>query len=227
MSRYTSTIQDYRNRYNTAQSFKQQIDELVEKSRKLNNSYVTMIEAQQLLAAVSDENTEIVLNYITGVINKALGEIFPYDERRIYLERKLHSNQHAHIVVKLVGTNGKPRDLVLQSGTGLRQIVSFLFLVSLIEIRKGRKLLIMDELFSGLHVEAKRVIMDIIQIFAEEGFQFIFVEYGVNSIGKIYNVEKPNETATVTAVDGEYDNEVFIFNRPVEQIDKSVFVEEE
>ena len=69
--------------------------------------------------------------------------------------------------------------------------------------------------------------MDVIKIFAEEGFQFIFVEYGVDNVGRIYIVEKPNDVATVTPIDGVYNNEVFIFNRPPEDVDLSIRVDEE
>ena len=94
------------------------------------------------------------------------------------------------------------------------------------EIRKGRRILLADELLNGVHPVAKRIIFDIIKIFAEEGFQFAFVEYGVDDVGKIYLVEKPNETATVSPLDGIYNNEIFVFNRPPEDVDLSIHVEE-
>ena len=86
----------------------------------------------------------------------------------------------------------------------------------MIEIRKGRKILLADELLSGVHAEAKRIIMDIVRMFADEDFQFVFVEYGVNDVGKIYIVEKPNAVASVTPLEGTYNNEIFVFNRPPE-----------
>lgn len=227
MSQYTEKVIALRQKYNNAQNIKAQIDSLLKKISDMNSEYVVMLEAQQLLATISDNNTTAVLDYMTGVINKALSEIFPYDSRRIFLEKKLHNGQYAHINVRLEASNGAVRDMVLQSGTGLRQVVSFLFLISTIEIRKGRRLLIMDELLSGLHPNAKRVIMDIIQIFSEEGFQFIFVEYGVDDVGKIYLVEKPDDTAIVTPLGAEkYNNEVFVFKRPVEEVDMDVQVQE-
>jgi len=226
MSQFTHDIMVIEQKYLQAQDIKEKIDVLTTKLGEMNTRYVNMIEAQQLLTTVSDANTTAVLDYITGVINKTLGELFPHDSRRIYLEKSMYQGQHAHINIKLTGTNGKVRDLTLQSGTGLRQVISFLFVISLIEIRKGRRLLIADELLSGLHPEAKRVVTDIIQIFAEEGFQFAFVEYGVNDLGKIYLVEKPNDVATVTPMDGKYNNEVFIFNRPPEDVDLTIHVEE-
>jgi hypothetical protein len=226
MSQFTHDILVIEQNYIQAQDIKAKIDVLISKLDDMNNQYVVMLEAQQLLTTVSDENTTAVLDYITGIINKTLGELFPHDSRRIYLEKTMYQGQHAHINIKLTGTNGKVRDLQLQSGTGLRQVISFLFVLSLIEIRKGRRLLLADELLSGLHPEAKRVVQDIITIFAEEGFQFAFVEYGVNDLGKIYLVEKPNDTSTVTPMDGVYNNEVFVFNRPPEDVDLTLRVEE-
>lgn len=226
MSQFTHEIIMIEQNYKQAQDIKANIDVLTAKLSDMNTRYINMIEAQQLLTTVSDANTTAVLDYITGVINKTLGELFPHDSRRIYLEKTMYQGQHAHINIKLTGTNGKVRDLTLQSGTGLRQVISFLFVLALIEIRKGRRLLLADELLSGLHPEAKNIITDIIQIFAEEGFQFAMVEYGVNDLGKIYLVEKPGVVATVTPMDGVYNNEVFVFNRPPEEVDLSVHVEE-
>lgn len=226
MSQFTNEIIMIEQSYKQAQDIKANIDVLTTKLNDMNIQYVNMVEAQQLLTTVSDVNTTAVLDYITGIINKTLGELFPHDSRRIYLEKTMYQGQHAHINIKLTGTNGKTRDLTLQSGTGLRQVISFLFVLSLIEIRKGRRLLIADELLSGLHPEAKRITTDIIKIFAEEGFQFAFVEYGVNDLGKVYLVEKPGAVATVTPMDGVYNNEVFVFNRPPEEVDLSLHVEE-
>lgn len=226
MSAFTRDIIEIEQSYLQAQSIQQRISEMVARLKDMNEQYMVMLEAQQLLTTVSDANTTAVLDYITGIINKTLGEMFPHDSRRIFLEKTMYQGQHAHINIKLTGTNGKTRDLQLQTGTGLRQVISYLFLVSLIEIRKGRRILLADELLNGLHPEAKRIVMDIMQIFAEEGFQFVFVEYGVNSVGRIYLVEKPNEVATVTPLDGVYNDEVFVFNRPPEEVDLTIHVDE-
>lgn len=226
MSKYAHEIIQLRSQYNQAKVLQEKVDELINKLEDLNNQYVVYLEAQQLLATVSDNNTTAVLDYITGIINKALAELFPYDVRRIYLEKKMFNGQHAHINVRLVNSEGRIRDLALQSGTGLRQVVSFLFVVSLIEIRKGRRILLMDELLSGLHDHAKSIILDIVKIFAEDGFQFVIVEYGVLNFGKTYLAEKPDKNSTLTPVDGEYKDEIFMFNMPAVDFDKSITVDE-
>ena len=227
MSVYSEQIMSLDVAYKRQLELKEIVDRLKKQLEDDNKQYVVMLEAQKLLATVSDSNTKEILDYITGIINKALFELFPYDRQKIYLEKKLHANQYPHIVVRLESSDGDKRDLEFQTGTGERQVISFLFVVCLIEVRKGRKLLVMDELFSGLHPEAKRIIIDILQIFAENGFQFAMVEYGVNNVGKIYLVEKPNKSASITPMNGVYSNEVFVFNRPAEEIDKSISVDEE
>lgn len=226
MSKYTQSIAEVEQAYKQSEDLKARIDKLIQQLDDMNNQYAVMLEAQQLLTTVSDDNTTAVLDYITGIINKTLGELFPHDDRRIHLERSMYQGKNAHINIQLTGTNGKKRDLTLQSGTGLRQVISFLFLLSLIEIRKGRRIILADELLSGLHPEAKRIVSDIIKIFADDGFQFAFVEYGINDLGKIYLVEKPGDVATVTPMDGVYNNEVFVFNRPPEDVDLTIHVEE-
>lgn len=181
---------------------------------KAQQDYINLLNAQKLLSTVSDDNTEATLLFVSGVINKALAEIFKGDTRRIHLSRKLYGGNKPHIVVELENGKGEKLDMSIQSGTGLRQIVSVLFVICLIEVRKGRRLLILDERLSGLHSEAKRILSEIMNIFAEGGFQFIFVEYSLNTLGKLYNVEKPGNEAKVYSLDGmEYDNnDVFLFS---------------
>lgn len=195
--------------------------ELEEKVRKLDDElskaetdYMDMVTAQRMLSAVSDSNTEATLKFITGVVNKTLAEIFKSDTRKIVLKKKLFGGAKPHIVVELTNGKGETIDMSMQSGTGLQQVVSGLFIVCLVEIRKGRRLIVFDEKFSGLHKEAKAILSEIFKIFAEGGFQFIFVEYSMNNIGKLYNVEKTGDEAKVYSLDGtEYnDEDVYIFS---------------
>lgn len=169
----------------------------LDKARKsfeeLNNHYEDSIEAQQLLGTLADGRANYILEYVTSIINKALVEVFPRESKQISLERKLHGNKHPHINVVLRTEDGRTRDLVTQSGTGLRQIISFLYRLCLIEITGARKLVIMDELLGGVHKEAASVIEDMMDIFSKGGFQFVVVDYALSEkMGRTYLVERQN-----------------------------------
>lgn len=175
--------------------------------------HADLIEAQRLLSTISEENTVRTLDYITGVINNALAEIFQGEGRQVSLDKELYRGRYAHIKVHLTTSTGAQRNLDLQTGSGVKEVISFLFTVCLIAVRGGRRFLIMDELLSGLHADAKSVIAELMGVFTEEGFQFLMVEYGLDnhkghSFGKIYNVESDNSAVPVSIVrevpDGGY-----------------------
>lgn len=178
---------------------------LTENLRVSQIDYINMLDAQKLLSTISDDNTLKTLDFITSMVNKVLSEIFVVDTPRIVLSKKLYGQVKPHIIVELIDGSGNHLDMALQSGTGISQVVSFMYAICLIEIRKGRRLLIMDERLNGLHYEAKRILSEVIKIFAKGGFQFIFVEYGLNCIGKIYNVEKFGTESRIVALDGSQD----------------------
>lgn len=175
--------------------------------------HADLIEAQRLLSTISEENTVRTLDYITGVINNALAEIFQGEGRQVSLDKELYRGRYANIKVHLTTSTGAQRNLDLQTGSGVKEVISFLFTVCLIAVRGGRRFLIMDELLSGLHADAKAVIAELMGVFTEEGFQFLMVEYGLDnhkghSFGKIYNVESDNSAVPVSIVrevpDGGY-----------------------
>lgn len=152
--------------------------------------YVRMLNAQKVLSTVSDDNTRATLDFVTGMVNKVLLELFPKEPYTIKLENKLHAGTKPHIVMELLDFKGNVLDVSTQSGDGIKQVICFMYVVCLIEIRKGRRLVILDERLNGLHRTAKKCIASIMGILAKGGFQFLFVEYGLNDFGKIYNVER-------------------------------------
>jgi hypothetical protein len=196
---------DLRKKTKLEEQYRKHIEEIQAKYHE----QVELTEVQQLLSAVSDQNTMETLDFVTGVINRTLAEMFTSDVRSISLEKKLHGGKYPHVNVQLVDGSGAKRDLVVQSGTGLRQVVSFLYTVCLIQLTGQRKLLISDEILSGLHVDAKKTIEEVIEVLSKD-MQFVMVEYHMNTVGRLYNVEKRGKVARVVPIEGEYTNQVFV-----------------
>ena len=187
-------------KYDSKEKIRIQLEEvqkgLEEKGRNLED----MFRAATILGNVADENTQSMLGRITDVINASLGEIFKEDKRKIYIKQVMYRNIYPHFVVELETEDGVKRSFK-QSGTGLAQVISFLFTVCLIDSRKGRKIIVMDELLNGLHPDAKVIIKGLIEVLSKN-FQFIIVEYGVD-VGKQYEVVKNKAIATVTPYQGQ------------------------
>ena len=164
----------------TYSQLKAEVDTL---SKEISDGCTTldvMVKAATILSSVSEDCTNQVLKAITDVINKSLGVLFPDDPKT-----------HPQYTLVLRTQNGVARAFN-QSGTGLAQVISFLFTACLIDARKGRNIMVMDELLNGLHPSAKGIVRDIMLALStrpHDPFQFVIVEYGVD-IGKQYEVRK-------------------------------------
>lgn len=224
---YMSVIGGLKNNLKQKKALESKVKTLRGQLLESQTLYVQMLEAQKLLATVSEDNTRITLDFITGMVNKVLAEIFPNAPCKIKMTKKLFAGSKPHVIVELIDAEGNILDTSDQCGDGLNQVISFMYVICLIEIRKGRRLLILDERLNGLHKAAKSIISSIIKIFVEGGFQFIFVEYSLNDIGKIYNVEKRGMEATVQSIDGEYSDDcVYISDVDLDSLDYEYSEEE-
>lgn len=154
--------------------------------------------ASLIVGYVVDKNTQDTLSYITGIINQALPILFPRERHIVSIEPSMYRGTYPHYTVCLT-SDGVLRSFDL-SGSGLSQIVSFLFAVCLVEIRGGRKFICVDEVFNGLHPDAKELISGIVETLSKE-YQFIIVEYGVD-LSKQYEIRKEHSVSSLGAIEG-------------------------
>ena len=184
----------------TKEELKVQLESLAEELKMKSTNLDDMSRAAAILGNVADETTRLLLDRITRAINDSLANLFKNDRRMITITQTMYRNQYPHYNVELITENGAKRTFK-QSGTGLGQVISFLFTICLIDARNARKILVMDELLNGLHPSAKNTVKAIMGALSRR-FQFIVVEYGVD-FGKQYEVVKSDGIATVQPYQGQ------------------------
>lgn len=191
-------------------NLKSEIEELSKIVKTDTKTLEDMIKASAILASVSEENTRVILDNIKMTINKSLEVLFPLDPKTIDIQKSMYRDTHPHYTITLTTSNGVARTFD-QSGTGLGQVISFLFTVCLIDARDGRKIMVIDELLNGLHPDAKAIVGNLMTALTRRPhnpFQFICVEYGLD-IGKQYEIKKDTDktglsTASVFEGGGYY-----------------------
>lgn len=156
--------------------------------------YENLCKAATIIGMVSDDTTQSLLNKIAGLVNRALVILFPNKKREIKLVKKMYRDTYPHFIVSLSAEGGKERAFKC-SGSGIAQVVSFIFTIALIEARGGRRVMVMDELLRGLHPQAKQLVHSLMLALSDR-FQFIVIEYGLD-IGKEYEVTNEHGISTV------------------------------
>ncbi len=151
--------------------------------------------AKQGLHKVQEQTGGVeVREFVTDVINKAIQNLFPKENLRISIvandekptktrARKTSSAPamvYKRLDLEVAGADGEPMNVAIQVGSGLQDLISFLYRVALISVSSGRKLLVSDELLHGLAVDRFKDIVGILDLFTEEGFQFIIIEHGLD-----------------------------------------------
>lgn len=167
--------------------------------KRISKELDTYVRASTLIGNVSDSNITDTLKNITGVINRALSILF-VDKREVSIEKVMHKNTYPHFNIVLKAEDGSIRTFD-QSGSGLAEVISFLYDICLIDLRGGRKIIVADEIMNGLHPSAKKVIKEIMMAMTPK-FKFIITEYMLD-IGTQYEVIKENGTARVVKYDGD------------------------
>lgn len=160
------------------ESLEKTINDLIKDNNESKEALDIATHAIEILRQVSDEAVGKAYKFLEQSLNSALEKMFTNTTRKIELKESLRSGQYPQLEIILHVGNNKTRSLKSDSGHGLAQIVSLLSILSLIVITGSRRLLVMDEVISGLSVHNRKIVNDIMWTFTEIGFQFIVNEHG-------------------------------------------------
>lgn len=182
----------------TKEYLEKSINDLVEKNTKNKEALDIATHAIEILRQVSDEAVKQAYEFLELNLNAALEKMFQNTTRKIRLKEYVRNHQYPQLEIELTVGNGKVRSLKTDSGHGLAQIVSLLSILSLIVITDSRRILVMDEVISGLSVHNRKIVTDILWSFTEIGFQFIINEHGYIPQGsKVFHLEMVGDVSGV------------------------------
>lgn len=157
-----------------------------------------VVQAVQLLQIVSDSAVHKSYAFIEDSVNSALERIFVNSERKIQLKETAFRGQYPQLEIQLFVEGGRTRSLKLDSGHGLMQIISLLCVLCLIVITGSRKLLVLDEVLSGLSAKSRIIVCEIMETFTQIGFQFVINEHGLIPKGSyVIHLEAHNGISNV------------------------------
>ena len=107
MSQYTQNILALEQNYLQAEQIKSKIEELKVKLENMNNQYVVMLEAQQLLTTVSDNKVTIKIKKIT---KNCKGYEFEVATKKDFSDAKVYTVKKNKTVKKTI--SGLDEDIV-------------------------------------------------------------------------------------------------------------------
>lgn len=177
------------------------MEQLVELRKKVDDDRRALdisTHAIEILRGVSDEAVTNAYKFLQESLNATLAEMFKDTTRRIKINEYTRQNQYPQLELILDVGNGITRSIKSDSGHGIAQIISFLSVVCLIVITGSRRLVIIDEVLSGLSIRNRKVICEVMWSFTEIGFQFIVNEHGLVVKGaQVYHFEMKNDEAGI------------------------------
>lgn len=175
----------------------QNIRELQAKRTDSKEAYEIATHAIEILRSVSDKQVAAAYKFLENSINDTLERMFSETTRKIHL-KETSRGQYPQLEIELTVANGKRRSIKSDSGHGLAQIISIISIICLIHITHSRKIVVMDEVASGLSVHNREVLAELLWQFTEVGFQFIVNEHGFVPKGsKVFHMEMVGDVSSV------------------------------
>lgn len=182
----------------TKENLQRSLADYRERNKGLVGDLDIVTNAVAILNKISDDTVGESYDFITESINSALARVFEKSPRQIKLREYTRSGVYPQLEVEVITEGGVTRSLKDDSGHGISQIISLLCILSLIVITGERRLLVLDEMLSGLSSNAAQIVSDILWAFTDVGFQFIISEHGLVIKGShVYYLESAGGVSKV------------------------------
>lgn len=180
------------------ESLNKEIDKYMSLLDTTRDKLDVVMNAIAILRGIQDESVKASYKEIESRVNDVLSRVFTHSIRRIELVESTLRMKYPQLELRLIVEGGKIRSLKDDSGHGIMQIISLICLLSLIVITGGRRLVVLDEVLSGLSVDARKTVSDVLNQFTELGFQFVVNEHlFIPDNAYVYKLEVHNGVSEV------------------------------
>ncbi len=194
------TLQEQEFRTKQAERLRELVQSAENAATELEKEQVLVEKAQRLIVEAGDTVAEDSYRFVTRSVNSLLEKMFTDCERKVRLTQKM-VGKNPSLAVEVVA-DGVARDLSESSGHGIAQIVSLVCVICLIVMNGSRRLVILDEVLSGISEQNKQALSEALWAFTDIGFQFVVCEHNFVPAGaKVYNFVNVDG---VSAIDAEY-----------------------
>ncbi|MBT3123338.1 MULTISPECIES: ABC transporter ATP-binding protein [Bacillus] len=177
-----------------AETIKGRVEKYNNDITKLRDRESLLNKAAVVFKNVADERNEEAKKTLEDVLNYALANISLEQQYEARVEEvpSKRSGKEMTLVLTDIET-GHERSLKNQTGTALSQIISFLMSAIVLKFSGSSRVMLLDEVFSGLQDEETiRMFGEILVALAKnEGYQFILVEHK----SELKNIEGITEIA--------------------------------
>lgn len=182
----------------TKEQCERMIQQFDSENRVLGEELDICSNAITILTSISDDVVKCSYRFIEENLNIALERIFRNSVRKIRLKESVRGGTSPQLSIELTVENGVVRSLKDDSGHGLMQLVSFMCVLCVIGITGARRLIVIDEVLSGLSAEARQTASDIMEAFAAVGYQFVVSEHGfIPANAYVHELELKNGVTNV------------------------------
>lgn len=170
------------------------VDEYQEDIAEKMNEKMLCEKSSELFKKITDDRNKVAKEQIEEVLNYALSNIPLEQSYKATLEEteSKRSGKELSIVLTDLET-GHRRKLKSQTGTWIVQVISFILTMIVIKFSNSSKVMILDEVFTGMEDnDMIKVFGQILVSLAEnEGFQVFMVEHRneLDNIDEIKNVK--------------------------------------
>lgn len=187
-----------------AQEFrKQQVERLRQmaadsesKALDLEKEQLLVEKALRLIIEAGDIVAEDSYRFIMRSVNKLLEKMFTDCDRKVRLTQKM-VGKNPTLTVEVVA-DGITRDLAESSGNGIKQIISLICVICLIVLNGSRRIVVLDEVLTGVADQNKPALSEALWAFTEIGFQFLICEHAFIPEGaKVYNIHNVGGVSSV------------------------------